>query len=146
MRKSVMKKRATGKKRGRKPGRVAVHGKRKSAKKLTTAQKARAVTKALRERFSAFKAQAKQKLARVTATAHAKALADALRMHEAREAARKKVLAAAEAKFDKKFAKKLEKKAKKKSRRKGKTHRAHTAAMTHHTPTKKRRGRPRKHK
>lgn len=136
-------------KRGRKPGRkhakVALHGKR-AAKHMTPAKKARAATKALRERFAAFKAEAKQKLMHAVAKVQEKALVHALRVHEKREEARKKALAAAEAKFEKKFAKKLAKVSKGKRRGRRKGHKAHAVmGAAHHAHAKpmKRRGRRR---
>jgi DNA repair exonuclease SbcCD ATPase subunit len=117
MKKTVAKKRKMGK-RGRKPGAVAlrVHG---HGKRMTPVQKVRAAHKELKAKLAGLKAEFKEKLKEVTASAYEKAHAAIERAQEKRASAKQAVLAAAEAKFEKKYAKKLGKAAKKRGRRKG---------------------------
>lgn len=125
-----------GRRLGRRAGRVAMRG-RRLVKKMTPAQKARAVTRALRERFTEFKMHAKQKLALALLAAYAKGRAEALRIQDKKDSMRRKALLVAENRFEKKFAKKVLKMAKKKVRRKGRRMVA-VAAMHHAAPVKRR--------
>jgi hypothetical protein len=107
MRKAASKKRSM-KRKGRRAGKPVVHA-RKRAKRLTSAQKARAAHKLTKAKLAALKIDFKEKFQKAVDAAYAKARNTAVRLLEGKATAKQKVLATAAAKFEKKFNNKLAK-------------------------------------